>query len=75
MFCPEGEEASHGTPKNALLHNVTTDMAISQHLMATIACPTLFATRFHELTALQVRPPSIRRLPSCKSQIYPNVAR
>ena len=30
--------------------------AISQHLMATIACPTLFATHFHELTALQVRP-------------------
>ena len=31
--------------------------AISEHLMREIGCPTLFATHFHELTALQARSP------------------
>ena len=34
--------------------------AISEHLMAEIGCPTLFATHFHELTALQVGLPVIK---------------
>lgn len=27
--------------------------AISEHLMASVGCPVLFATHFHELTAIQ----------------------
>lgn len=34
--------------------------AISEHLMAEIGCPTLFATHFHELTALQVGLPFLK---------------
>lgn len=33
--------------------------AISEHLMREIGCPTLFATHFHELTALQARSPCV----------------
>ena len=41
--------------------------AISEHLMREIGCPTLFATHFHELTALQARSPCAHG-PSCSCQ-------
>ena len=40
--------------------------AISEHLMAQIGCPTLFATHFHELTALQARAPPSPNI--CRAQ-------
>jgi len=50
--------------------------AISEHLMQEIGCPTLFATHFHELTALQVHTsnPSklinvLRSCPWCPSNV------